>query len=131
MIGLDTNVLVRYLVQDDPVQSLRASHFMDRHCTVDDPCLINDIVLCEMAWVLESAYDYPKGAIVEVLEKLLMTNGLEVADKNTVWVALKDYRATKADFADCLIGRINSALGCAQTATFDKALKSLSGFKPL
>jgi predicted nucleic-acid-binding protein len=112
-------------------QSRGASHFMERHCTVDDPYLINDIVLCEMAWVLEFAYDHPKGAIVEVLEKLLMTDGLEMADKNTVWVALKDYRATKADFADCLIGRINSAPGCAQTATFDKALKSLSGFKPL
>ncbi len=131
MIGLDTNVLVRYLVQDDPVQSPRANQLMERYGTADDPCLVNAIVLCEMAWVLESAYDYPKATIAEVLEKLLMTSGIEVVDKGMVWTAVTDYRTTKADFADCLIGRMNGVLGCTETVTFDKALKSLSGFKLL
>lgn len=131
MKGLDTNVLVRYLVQDDPAQSSHASRYIERHCTADDRCLINDIVLCELVWVLESAYGYPKETIAGVLEKLLMTSGFEIADKNTAWAALNDYRAKNADFADCLIGRINHALGCTETVTFDKALKQLDGFKLL
>lgn len=131
MIGLDTNVLVRYLVQDDPAQSLQAGRTIERHCTVDDPCFVNGIVLCEIVWVLESAYDYPKAIIAEVLEKLLMTSALQIADKGVVWTALDDYRTSKADFADCLIGRTNRVWGCTETATFDKALKSLPGFKIL
>lgn len=131
MKGLDTNVLVRYLVQDDPAQANRANRYIERHCTTDDRCLINNIVLCELVWVLESAYGYKKAIIAEALEKLFMTSGFEFEDKNLAWVAFNDYRIKNADFADCLIGRMNQGLGCDETVTFDKALKQLDGFKLL
>ncbi len=131
MKGLDTNVLVRYLVQDDPAQAHRASRYIERHCTADSRCLINNIVLCELVWVLESAYEYKKEIISEALEKLFMASGFEFEDKNIAWAALNDYRVRNTDFADCLIGRLNRTLGCDETVTFDKALKQLDGFKLL
>jgi predicted nucleic-acid-binding protein len=131
MKGLDTNVLVRHLVQDDAQQAALASRYIGRHCSVDDRCLINDVVLCELVWVLESAYDLEKEVVGNVLEKLMMTSEFDIESKNIAAAALRDYRASKADFADCLIGRKNAALGCTETATFDKALKSLDGFKLL
>lgn len=131
MKGLDTNVLVRYLVQDDAAQAKRANHYIERYCTSDSRCLINNIVLCELVWVLESAYGYKKEIIAEALEKLFMTSGFEFEDKNIAWAALNDYRARNADLADCLIGRMNRALGCEETVTFDKALKQLDEFKLL
>jgi predicted nucleic acid-binding protein len=80
MIGLDTNVLVRYLVQDDPGQSRKATQVIAKQCTRDDPGFINRIVLCELVWVLESAYGYSKDTIVAVLEKLLRTSQLKIED---------------------------------------------------
>lgn len=131
MKGLDTNVLVRYLVQDDPTQAGRANRYIERHCTGDSQCLINNIVLCELVWVLESAYGYKKEIVAEALEKLFTASGFEFEDKNIVWTALNDYRTRKVDLADCLIGRKNRAAGCDETVTFDKALKQLDGFKLL
>lgn len=129
MKGLDTNVLVRYLVEDDPNQAATAGRYIERHCQADEPCLISAIVLCELVWVLESAYDQPKHVIAGVVEKLLRTVQFAVEDAEFAWAALGDYRARGADFADCLIGRRNRAHGCEETATFDKALKGLSAFK--
>jgi len=129
--GLDTNVLVRHLVQDDVQQAAVASRYIDRHCSADDRCFINDIVLCELVWVLESAYDLGKEVVGDVLEKLMMTSEFDIESRNIAAAALRDYRASKADFADCLIGRKSASLGCTETATFDKALKSLDSFKQL
>ena len=80
MIGLDTNVLVRYLVQDDPGQSRKATQVIAKRCTRDDPGFVNRIVLCELVWVLESAYGYSKDTIVAVLEKLLRTSQLKISN---------------------------------------------------
>ena len=74
MIGIDTNVLVRHLVQDDLSQSRAATQVITKQCTRDEPGFINRIVLCELVWVLESAYGYPKDTIAAVLEKLLRTS---------------------------------------------------------
>lgn len=129
MKGLDTNVLVRYLVGDDANQAATAARHIERHCRADAPCFINAVVLCELVWVLESAYDQPKAVIAEVIEKLLRTAQFAVEDAEMAWAALSDYRAHGADFADCLIGRRNRAQGCEDTATFDKALKGLATFR--
>ena len=85
MIGIDTNVLVRHLVQDDPRQAHAATQVITKQCTRDNPGFINRIVLCELVWVLESAYGYSKDTIVNVLDRLLRTSQLRVEDAQTAW----------------------------------------------
>ena len=131
MIGLDTNVLVRHLVQDDPGQSRKATQVMTKRCTRDDPGFINRVVLCELVWVLESAYGYSKDTIVAVLEKLLRTSQLKIEDVQAAWTAFRMYQKGKADFADCLLGATNRLGGCDETVTFDQAASKLEGFQLL
>ena len=131
MIGIDTNVLVRHLVQDDLRQSREATRVIAKQCTRDDPGFINRIVLCELVWVLESAYGYPKDTIVDVLEKLLRTSQLKIEDAQSAWTAFRMYQKGKADYADCLLGVTNRLAGCGSTVTFDQAAMKLEGFHPL
>ena len=131
MIGIDTNVLVRHLVQDDLRQSREATQVITKRCTRDDPGFINRIVLCELIWVLESAYGYPKDTIVAVLEKLLRTSQLKIEDAQSAWTAFRMYQKGKADYADCLLGATNRLAGCDTTVTIDQAAMKLEGFQPL
>jgi predicted nucleic-acid-binding protein len=131
MIGIDTNVLVRHLVQDDLGQSREATRVITKRCTREDPGFINRIVLCELVWVLESAYGYPKDTIVVVLEKLLRTSQLKIEDAQSAWTAFRMYQNGKADYADCLLGATNRLAGCDSTVTFDQAAMKLEGFQPL
>lgn len=131
MIGLDTNVLVRHLVQDEPSQSRKATHVITKQCTRDDPGFVNRVVLCELVWVLESAYGYPKDTIVAVLEKLLQTTQLKIEDPQTAWTAFRMYQTGKADFADCLLGATNRLRGCDETVSFDQAVGKLDGLRLL
>ena len=131
MIGLDTNVLVRHLVQDDPSQSRKATQVITKHCTRDDPGFINRVVLCELVWVLESAYGFSKDTIVPVLEKLLRTSQLKIENVQAAWTAFRMYQKGKADFADCLLGAINRIDGCEWTVTFDQPASKLEGFQLL
>ncbi len=128
MIGLDSNVLVRYLVQDDQVQAARATRCIE---AADARCFIGVIVLCEVVWVLESVYGFDRTTVIDTFEKILMTAQFEIEDKDLVLRALDDFRNSRADFADCLIGRRNRAAGCSETVTFDKPLKALDGFRLL
>jgi predicted nucleic-acid-binding protein len=84
-----------------------------------------------LAWVLESCYDQRRTAIADVLEKILSTREFEVEERDLAWNACRDYRDGSADFADCLIGRKNSASGCSRTVTFDQGLKRLAHFQIL
>lgn len=131
MIGLDTNVLVRYLVQDDPEQARKASSVIARHCTRESPGFINRIVLCELVWVLEDAYGYSKEAIAGVLEKVLRTNQFQIEDVQVAWTALRQYQKGKADFSDCLLVAVNRQAGCDRTVTFDRQAGKLAGFELL
>lgn len=131
MIGLDTNVLVRYLVQDDPGQARKATQVIRRECTRENPGLINRIVLCEIVWVLEAAYGYSKQEITGVLEKVLRTSQLQVEDVQAAWTAFRLYQKGKADFADCLLGTINRQQGCERTVTFDRHASELESFEML
>jgi predicted nucleic-acid-binding protein len=117
MIGIDTNVLVRHLVQDDPGQSRKATQLITNQCTRDDPGFINRIVLCELVWVLESAYGYPKDIIVVVLDKLMRTSQLKIEDAQAAWTAFRMYQKGKADYADCLLGATNRTAGSEWTVT--------------
>ena len=120
MIGLDTNVLVRYFVQDDPVQARLASELIETECTAAQPGQISSIVLCELVWVFESAYQYEKPLICDVLERLLITSEFEIEASFEVGSALKEFQSGSADFADCLIQHLNHAKGCGHTVTFDR-----------
>lgn len=131
MIGIDTNVLVRHLVQDDPRQSRAATKVITQDCTREAPGFINRIVLCELVWVLESAYGYSKETIVNVLDKLLRTSQLMIEDAQSAWTAFRMYQKGKADFADCLLGATNRLTGCDSTVTFDQAASKLDGFQLL
>jgi predicted nucleic-acid-binding protein len=131
MIGIDTNVLVRHLVQDDPGQSRKATQLITNQCTRDDPGFINRIVLCELVWVLESAYGYPKDTIVVVLDKLMRTSQLKIEDAQAAWTAFRMYQKGKADYADCLLGATNRLGGCEETVTFDHPASKLEGFQLL
>lgn len=128
MIGLDTNVLVRYLVEDDPAQASRAAHLIETHCTEHAPGFVNRVVLCELVWVLESAYDYPRTTVAATLDSLFRTAELEIDAADAAWPALTAYRGGGVDFSDALIGRLNRNAGCDGTATFDKTATKLSDF---
>ncbi|OQW62594.1 MAG: PIN domain-containing protein [Nitrospira sp. ST-bin4] len=128
MIGLDTNVLVRYLVRDNPDQAQIAAEAIARDCTRESPAFINRIVLCELVWVLESAYGYSKETIIGVLEKVFRTAQFQVEDVQTAWTAFRLYQKGKADFSDCLLGTVNRERGCERTITFDQDAGKLAEF---
>ena len=131
MIGLDTNVLVRYLAQDDPQQSALAVKLIEGSCSEKKPAFINHVVLCETAWVLERCYDVNKDMFAVILEKILKTEQFSVQKVQMVWRALRELKKTGADFADCLLGQINLANGCEYTVTFDKKASAGIGYRLL
>lgn len=119
-LGLDTNVLVRYLVQDDDRQHAIASEVMHTRCTQDSPCHVSVVVVCELCWVLERCYDVDRDGIAQVIKQLLDVAQLVVADRVAVREALAHYRAGNADFPDHLIAHLNHEAGADTTVTFDK-----------
>ena len=131
MIGLDSNVLVRYLVQDDPKQSALATRFIERTLSSDDPGFVSTIVLCEIAWVLGECYGADRKGVREVVEGLLATKQLVIEQAEVVWKALRAWEGVLADFSDALIGQIVTAHGGDRTVTFDRAAARLPGFELL
>lgn len=131
MTGLDTNVLLRFLLKDDELQGERASKAIRQAVARSEPVFVGVIVLCEVVWVLASRYGYRKPQLLGLLEEFLGTSRFEIERRDLVRKALDDYRANKADFADCLIGRTNEACGCQHTLTFERPLKSLDTFRVL
>ena len=130
MIGLDTNVLVRYVTQDDPVQSAKASELIES-LTTASPGFVSLVSIVELVWVLQSCYQSAKSEVVTVLETLLRTRELTVEHAEVIWQALRKFVANKADFADCLIERCAHAAGCEYTATFDLDAAKSAGMKRL
>jgi predicted nucleic-acid-binding protein len=120
VIGIDTNVLVRYLVQDDLVQAKAATRLIEGTCRKDAPGFLNHLVLCETIWVLEGCYGQPKAALMKTIEQILRVAQLRVDEPQVVWQALEDYRNNQADFADHLLSRINRSRACTTTMTFDR-----------
>ena len=120
MIGIDTNVLVRYIVQDDEKQAALASQVIENQCSENAPGFINRVVLCEAAWVLSRTYGYEKSIIVSVLKQIMITNTFEVDNTEVVWAAINDYEVGPADFSDYLIIHSNHKNNADYTVTFDK-----------
>ena len=131
MIGLDINVLVRYLTRDDAGQYAKAAALIDAAANRGEQFVVNIAVLCELAWVLGSSYRYSREEIAGALEQILATAQFEVERLDDARQALRDFRSTKADFSDALIGRINRSLGAEHTVTFDRSLKAVETFKML
>jgi predicted nucleic-acid-binding protein len=126
MIGLDTNVLVRYIMQDDTKQSPKASKLIDA-LTVDDPGFVSIVSVVELVWVLSSAYGLMRDQIGQALEALLRTKELSIDRADQVLRALRVFRTTSADFADCLIERSASSAGCDRVMTFDVGAAKVAG----
>lgn len=129
MKALDTNVLVRYLVQDDPVQGRKAATFIEGAATAGEQILVSNVVLCETVWVLDSAYGYDKAEIETAIGKLMMAATFCFEDKNVVNLAYEDYRTAAVDFADCLIGRLHGSMRCEPTVSFDLSLRKIPTFQ--
>ena len=131
MLGIDTNVLVRYLTQDDPKQSERADAFINTAVARHERCFVSPVALCELTWVLRYAYKISKADVVMTIERLLNTRQLELGDRDHVQQALGAYRSGRADFADYLIGALARDAGCDVTATFDRRLRADRAFQVL
>jgi predicted nucleic-acid-binding protein len=128
MLGLDTNVLVRFLVRDHEAQFERARRLIKREVGAQEKVLISLLVLLETEWVLRSRYGLQKNQIMDAISGLLDAAELELEDEPTIEEALYLWKDSAADFADCLIGARHRRLGCRGTATFDVRAVKLPGF---
>jgi predicted nucleic-acid-binding protein len=126
MTGLDTNLLVRYIMQDDAKQSQKATKLIES-LTVDAPGFVSIISVVELGWVLTSCYGLTRGQLEQAFEALLRTKEIVIDRADQVLKALRVFKATTADFADCLIERSAADAGCDRTMTFDVGAAKLAG----
>lgn len=120
MIGLDTNVLVRYIAQDDKTQSARATALIEKECSAATPGYVGLVVLAEVVRMSENRNGATRQEVAEIVRRLLSIRQLVVQDAEIAWKALRIFETGKADFADCLIERTADGAGCTRTMTFDK-----------
>lgn len=131
MIGLDTNVLIRYLLQDDEKQSYLAVKTIEAAIHRGDCLYVCLIVLCEVVWVLDYHYELKKEDIVRFLDMLLHSGSIEIENREEVLGAFQEYQKASANFADCLIGKTHQSRGCTTTYSFDKKALKLTTFTQL
>lgn len=128
MLGVDTNVLVRFLVRDDEAQFEKARKLIKREVAGGSRIFVCQLVLLESEWVLRSRYRLPKNLVIEAISGLLDSTDVRFEDEQAIEEALFIWKDTTADFTDCLIGAKNRLLGCRTTATFDVKASKLPGF---
>ena len=128
MLGIDTNVLIRFLVRDDQTQFEKARKLLKREVSSGRRVFINQLVLLETEWVLRSRYGLAKTQMLETISGLLDAPDVQLEDEPSIEEAVFVWRDANADFADCLIGARNRRLGCKATATFDTKASKLPGF---
>jgi predicted nucleic-acid-binding protein len=126
MIALDTNVVVRLLVDDDPEQCRRARRLVEEAEKHQEPLWLCDIVMCETIWVLESYYDLGRDSIAPALKRLVRARQVVLQSSDQVAAALTAYSDGSADFADYLILEHAKAAGCDRLVTFDRGLHGLA-----
>ncbi len=131
MIALDTNVLVRFLVEDDAEQTKRATKLLQDAAEEGSPCFVPNIVVCELVWVLSSAYKVRRTEIARHLTDLLRARQLVFRSSDQIAAALSAFRDGSGDFADYLIREEALAAECSAVATFDKMLLAEDGFRPV
>ena len=126
MIGLDTNVLVRYIMQDDPKQSPLSNRLIES-LTQESPGFVSIVSIVEIFWVLSSVYDLGHAELIAALEAILHAKELVVERAEIVWKAVRQFQTVSADFADCLIACSGSVAGCGRIITFDRAAAKSGG----
>jgi predicted nucleic-acid-binding protein len=131
VIGLDTNILVRYITQDDPRQAALANRLLEERLSPEMPGFVSLAVLVELVWVLESGYESGRVEIASVLDRLLRAKPLVVERTDVASQAARLYAAGKADFADCIIERTGHANACEHTLTFDRRAAKNAGMRLL
>lgn len=129
MIGLDTNILVRYLTQDDPIQSAKAREIIERQLTELNPGFVSIVAMVEVVWVLERAYGLAPPAIVRAIERMLQTDVLVVENEQEVFTAMIALKEGHGSFADSVIAALGIRMGCSHTLTFDRKALRLPGFR--
>ena len=131
MIGIDTNVLVRYFAQDDARQGATARRFIEQHIGPDRPGYVTLVALVELVWVLRSSYEATREEIIRVVEQMLAHTALLIQDANAVWLALDEYELSSADFSDALIVALGQNEGCSHTVSFDAKACRIEGMEML
>lgn len=129
MIGLDANILVRYLTQDDPVQSAKAAGILERRLTEKNPGFVSIVAMVETVWVLDRAYFLTAQEIATAIERLLQVEVLAIENEQEVFTAMVALRQGRGSFADALIAELGARVGCTRTLTFDRKATRLPGFK--
>jgi predicted nucleic-acid-binding protein len=131
MIGLNANILVRHLAQDDPVQSPKATEFIERRLSESNPGFVSVVAMAETAWVLERAYGLADRDIAAAIERVLQADVLMVESEQEVFTAMIALKEGRGSFADALIGALGSRAGCSRTLTFDRKALRLAEFELL
>lgn len=131
MIGIDTNVLVRYLAQDDPVQSAMATELIEQRLNARNPGFISVVAMTEMAWVLARSYRLEGKEVAAAIERVLQADGLVVENEQAVFTSMIALKEGRGSFADALIGALGAAAGCSCTVTFDRKAFRLAEFEPV
>ncbi len=129
MIGIDTNVLVRYIMQDDAAQAATATRFIER-LTSANPGYISIVTMAEIGWVLARTYGVPRNEIIETIHGLLTTDIFVVERYACASLAVASARRG-AEFADALIVQLDRLAGCVETVTFDRDAAKRSGMRLL
>ena len=128
MIGLDTNVLVCYLAQDDVIQSRQATQIIERQLKDDSPAFISLVTIAETVWVLDRVYGMSAHEIAAAVGRILQTDNFVVQNEQAVFTAMIALKIGAGSFSDALIGALGGWAGCTATLTFDKKTKRLSEF---
>ena len=126
MIGLDTNVLVRYIMQDD-LQQARKANVLIESLTMQEPGFVPIVTVIELYWVLTKPYELSREQAAQAIDMLLRTKEIVLDRAEQIAQALRLYKASTADFADCLIERLAASAGCERTMTFDTKAAKLIG----
>jgi predicted nucleic-acid-binding protein len=129
MIGLDTNILVRYLTQDDPIQSAKANDIFEHRLTQRNRGYVSTIAMVETVWVLDRAYGLTAQEIARAVEQMLQAEVLEVANEQQVFSAMITLKRGLGSFSDALIAELGLRAGCIRTLTFDQKASRLPGFQ--
>lgn len=129
MIGLDTNILVRYLTQDDPDQSLKATEIIEQRLREENPGFVSIVAMVEIVWVLDRAYSFSAHEIAAAVERMLQIDVLVVENEQEVFTAMIALKNGQGTFADAVIAAIGARANCSCTLTFDQKALRLPGFE--
>ena len=129
MIGLDTNVVVRYLAQDDPVQSPKATLIFERRLTEQEPGFISLVTMVEAVWVLDTVYGLAAREIAQAVERMLQADTLVIQNEQEVFTAMVALKSGRGSFADALVGALGAWAGCGSTLTFERKAGRIQGFE--